>query len=80
MRSPVKAWLEDARRAPDTRHVDTCDANTGPIFLAYREKAEINAVLDKYTALAPEYDFISDGITLINIPKSGCVKLKRGKI
>lgn len=27
-----------------------------------------------------EYDFISDGITLINIPKSGCVKLKRGKI
>ena len=25
MRSPVKAWLEDARRAPDTRHVDTCD-------------------------------------------------------
>lgn len=43
------------------RHVDTCDANTGPIFLAYREKTEINAVLDKYTALAPEYDFISDG-------------------
>ena len=43
------------------RHVDTCDANTGPIFLAYREKAEINAVLDKYTALTPEYDFISDG-------------------
>lgn len=43
------------------RHVDTCNANTGPIFLAYREKAEINAVLDKYTALAPEYDFISDG-------------------
>ena len=43
------------------RHVDTCDANTGPIFLAYREKAEINAVLDKYTALAPEDDFISDG-------------------
>lgn len=43
------------------RHVDTCDANTGPIFLAYREKAEINEVLDKYTALAPEYDFISDG-------------------
>ncbi len=43
------------------RHVDTCDANTGPIFLAYRENADINAVLDKYTALAPEYDFVSDG-------------------
>lgn len=43
------------------RHVDTCDANTGPIFLAYRESADIDAILDKYTALAPEYDFVSDG-------------------
>ena len=25
MINPAKAWLEDARRAPDTRHVDTCD-------------------------------------------------------
>ena len=23
--NPFKAWLEDARRAPDVRHVDTCD-------------------------------------------------------
>ena len=25
MINPAKAWLEDARRAPDTHHVDTCD-------------------------------------------------------
>ena len=43
------------------RHVDTCDANTGPIFLAYRRDAAIDAVIDKYTAFAPEYDFISEG-------------------
>lgn len=43
------------------RHVDTCDANTGPIFLAYRESTVINAVLDKYVASVPVYDFVSDG-------------------
>ena len=43
------------------RHVDTCDANTGPIFLAYRRDKAIDAVIDKYTALAPEYDFVSEG-------------------
>ena len=43
------------------RHVDTCNANTGPIFLAYKRQAAIDAVIDKYTALAPEYDFVSEG-------------------
>lgn len=43
------------------RHVDTCNANTGPIFLAYRRKAEIDAVIDRTTANSPEYDFVSDG-------------------
>ena len=31
-------------------HVDYCNANTGPIFLAYKGKAEINAILDKWQA------------------------------
>ncbi len=43
------------------RHVDTCNANTGPIFLAYRKNDVIDAVLDKYTCLSPEYDFTSEG-------------------
>ena len=43
------------------RHVDTCDANTGPIFLAYRRSGAIDAVIDKVTARAPEYDFVSEG-------------------
>ena len=30
------------------RHVDTLDAQTGPIFLAYREKAELTELIRKY--------------------------------
>ena len=43
------------------RHVDTCNANTGPIFLAYRRNGEIDIIIDKYTSAAPEYDFVSEG-------------------
>ncbi len=46
------------------RHVDTCNAQTGPIFLAYRTKEEISAVMQAYQKTAPLYDFTSDdGIT-----------------
>lgn len=43
------------------RHVDTCDANTGPIFLAYRRNSRVDEIIEKYTALEPEYDFVSEG-------------------
>jgi uncharacterized protein (DUF1015 family) len=47
------------------RHVDTCDANTGPIFLTYRAKSEISSLISDYKAShAPIYDFTAeDGIT-----------------
>lgn len=45
------------------RHVDACNAQTGPIFLAYRSNEAINAVVNKVKQGEPEYDFISeDGI------------------
>lgn len=44
------------------RHVDVCDANTGPIFLTYKAREDINAVMAKYMANAPEYDFVSDNV------------------
>lgn len=45
------------------RHVDTCNANTGPIFLTYRKKDEINAVINCWiTEHKPVYDFVSDGV------------------
>lgn len=45
------------------RHVEACDANTGPIFLTYRGQKEIDAILAKNTQKDPEYDFITeDGV------------------
>lgn len=45
------------------RHVDTCNAQTGPIFLAYRANTVINGVVAKVKEEAPVYSFTSaDGI------------------
>lgn len=44
------------------RHVDYCDANTGPIFLCYRENDVIGAAVEEWKAShEPVYDFVSDG-------------------
>lgn len=43
------------------RHVDTLDAQTGPIFLAYRRKEELSEVVEAYKrGAAPLYDFVSE--------------------
>lgn len=45
------------------RHVDTCNAQTGPIFLAYRYNEAIGNVVKKVSAQPALYDFVSeDGI------------------
>nr|MBQ8251740.1 DUF1015 domain-containing protein [Lachnospiraceae bacterium] len=41
-------------------HVDICNAQTGPIFLAYRSKEEINAIVDKKKQETPVYDFTKE--------------------
>jgi len=41
-------------------HVDTCNAQTGPIFLAYRSSRELNRLTDDIKKDAPLYDFVSD--------------------
>lgn len=41
-------------------HVDYCDANTGPIFLTYRNQAEISMIMNKWMQNNPLYDFISE--------------------
>lgn len=42
------------------RHVSTCEAQTGPIFLAYRSNSVINDIVAKARANAPLYDFVAD--------------------
>lgn len=45
------------------RHVDTCSAQTGPIFLSYKENKTLDEIIQKETANQPLYDFVSeDGI------------------
>ncbi|AHF08170.1 DUF1015 domain-containing protein [Desulfitobacterium metallireducens] len=44
-------------------HVDICNAQTGPIFLAYRSQQIINDVVDKVKQGTPLYNFVApDGI------------------
>lgn len=51
------------KEADRIRHVDACNAQTGPIFLAYRADAAINSIVDAAKQQAPLYDFVSeDGI------------------
>lgn len=42
------------------RHVDTCAAQTGPIFLAYKESEALDALIEAETQGEPLYDFVSD--------------------
>ena len=42
------------------RHVDTCKAQTGPIFLAYKDCNALDKIIEKETEKQPIYDFVSD--------------------
>ena len=41
-------------------HVDICNANTGPLFLTYRNNNEISSIVEEWTKKEPVYDFISE--------------------
>ncbi len=57
---------ENTRRVKEddrTRHVDALNANTGPVFLTYKARSEIDALVERLTAGEPTYDFTApDGI------------------
>ncbi|MBQ9552344.1 MAG: DUF1015 domain-containing protein [Clostridia bacterium] len=45
------------------RHVDTCSAHTGPIFLTYKNGGAIRALIESWKAEhEPIYDFVADGV------------------
>ena len=55
---------ENTRREKEedrVRHVDTCNAQTGPIFLAYRGNDRINALIEKNKKGVPDCDFTREG-------------------
>jgi uncharacterized protein (DUF1015 family) len=48
------------KEADRTRHVNTLNANTGPVFLTYRADKTINKIVNDISILSPEYDFTAD--------------------
>ncbi len=49
------------KEADRIRHVDTCNANTGPIFLTHRENARVSEITENWkNSHAPAFDFVSD--------------------
>ena len=47
-------------------HVDHCNANTGPIFVTYRENKTVSEIINNWVQKKPVYDFVSeDGISHI---------------
>lgn len=51
------------KEADRIRHVDTCDANTGPIFLTYRKSTSVNLAVSLWmNEHEPVYDFEQDGV------------------
>ncbi len=43
------------------KHVRVNNANIEPVFFAYPDNAELDAIVQKYTAGTPEYNFIAPG-------------------
>ena len=42
------------------RHIEACDANTGPIFLTYRENEKVRSIVENWkNSHEPVYDFVS---------------------
>lgn len=51
------------KEADRIHHVDTLDAQTGPIFLTYKENGQIDRIIDEQKQTEPLYDFTApDGI------------------
>lgn len=48
------------KEADRIRHVDICNAQTGPIFLAYRGREDIQSEVKKAKEKQPIYDFTAD--------------------
>ncbi len=51
----------EAKEQDRIHHVDTCGAQTGPIFLTYREIPALSLVKERVKSSRPVYDFVSDG-------------------
>lgn len=71
------------KEADRIRHVDACDANTGPIFLTHRENKAVSEITENWkNTHTPVYDFIGpDGVrqTVWTVDDSETVKKLTGE-
>ncbi len=52
-----------AKEKDRIRHIDTCNMQTGPIFLAFRSESDMDAFIDEHIKKEAHFDFVSeDGI------------------
>lgn len=66
------------KEADRINHVYTCNAQTGPIFLAYRANEVINEQVNKTRQTAPVYDFVSEDDIRHTVWKiSDCTAMKK---
>lgn len=55
---------QEKKQLDRTNHVDYCNANTGPIFLTYKEENSIKIAIEKWISLhSPVYSFKSEDST-----------------
>lgn len=65
---------EKTRKAKEddrTRHIISLRAQTGPVFLTYRARPSLDALVDQLTGRSPHYDFVAEdgvGHTLWRVP------------
>jgi len=52
-------FTREDKEADRMRHIDTLNANTGPVFLTYKQRDVIDALINKGMEKEPVYDFIS---------------------
>jgi uncharacterized protein (DUF1015 family) len=50
-------YTREVKERDRMRHIETLDANTGPVFLTYKQKDSIDNILKKAMGKSPEYDF-----------------------
>ena len=56
------------------RHVDTCSAQTGPIFLAYKNSETLDEIIKNCTQNAPLFDFVADDGIQHTVWESDCAQ------
>lgn len=54
-------YTREEKEKDRIRHIETLNANTGPVFLTFKQEDAIDALFEKGMAVEPDYDFTTKG-------------------